>query len=67
VPNRILIVVFPELKLYGFRPGKRPFPELLRILEEDGAPGLGGATMQERKPIVIAIGSTVAIEIGSLF
>ena len=66
VPNRILIVVFPELRLYGFGPGQRPFPELLRILEDDGAPG-GGATMQKRKPIVIASGSAAAIEIGSLF
>ena len=66
VPNRIVIVVFPELRLYGFRPGNCPFPELLRILEDDGVPR-GGATMQKRKPIVIASGSAVAIEIGSLF
>jgi hypothetical protein len=40
---------------------------LLRILEEDGAPKLGGATMRKRKPIMIASGSAVKIEIGSLF
>ena len=67
MPNRILIVVFPELRLYGFGPGQRPFPELLRILEEEGAPGLGGAVIKQKEPILIARGSAVAIEIGSLF
>jgi hypothetical protein len=42
VPNRILITLFPKLRLYGFWRAKGRFPGLLRILENEGATGLGG-------------------------
>ena len=41
VPDQILIAVFPELRLYGFRRAESWFPKLLSILEEGGATGLG--------------------------
>jgi hypothetical protein len=41
VPGRILSVFVAELKLYGFRPIRGRFAELLSILEEAGATGLG--------------------------
>jgi hypothetical protein len=37
VPDQILIAFIAELKLYGFRPAERPFPEFLRILEKRSA------------------------------
>jgi len=41
VPDRILIAVFPKLRLYGFRRVESWFPEFLKILENHGATGLG--------------------------
>ena len=42
VPNQILIAVFAKLTLYGLWCGEGRFAELLKILENDGATGLGG-------------------------
>ena len=46
VPGRIVIAFVAKLMLYGFRPDKGRFTELLRILEKDwedeGATGYGG-------------------------
>lgn len=42
VPYQILVAVFPKLSLYGFWPAEGCFAELLRVLEEVGATGLGG-------------------------
>jgi hypothetical protein len=46
VPGRIVIAFVAKLMLYGFRPDKGRFTELLRILEKDwedeGAMGWGG-------------------------
>ena len=41
VPGQILIVLFPKLRLYRFWGVGGLFPELLSILEECGATGLG--------------------------
>jgi hypothetical protein len=35
--------IFAEMRPYGFRPSCRLFAELSRILEKEGATGLGGA------------------------
>jgi hypothetical protein len=43
VPNQILIAFVAKLRLYGFWRGEGRFAELLRILEKDGATGLGGS------------------------
>jgi hypothetical protein len=40
VPDQILIAVFPELRLYGFRGAESWFPEFLKVLEEGGATGV---------------------------
>jgi len=43
VPGQILIALFAKLRLYGFWRGEGLFAELLRVLEEGGATGLGGS------------------------
>jgi hypothetical protein len=43
VPDQILIGVFPKIRLYGFRRVEGRFAELLKVLEEGGATGLGGS------------------------
>jgi hypothetical protein len=43
VPDQILIGVFPKIRLYGFRRVEGRIPELLKVLEEGGATGLGGS------------------------
>lgn len=43
VPDQILIAFVAKLKLYGFLCGKGLLTEFLRILENDGAIGLGAA------------------------
>ena len=37
MPDQILSAFVAKLKLYGFRPAERRFPEFLRILENEGA------------------------------
>ena len=40
VPDQIVVAVIPKINLYGFRWSKGWIPELLRILENDGAMSL---------------------------
>jgi hypothetical protein len=41
VPNQILVAVFAKINLYGFGPVEARFPELLSILENEGATNVG--------------------------
>ena len=41
VPGQILSACFAKINLYGFLVVQGRFPELLRILENDGATGAG--------------------------
>jgi hypothetical protein len=43
VPGQILIAFVAKLRLHGFCPAEGLFPELLRILEKEGATCWGGA------------------------
>ena len=56
VPGQILIAFVAKLKLYGFWRGEGRFAELLRILEKDGATGLGG---WQRAVRIVGIGGPV--------
>jgi hypothetical protein len=63
VPGQILIVFVAKLRLYGFWRGEGLFAELLRILEKDGATGLGGSQVALR---MVRIGGGDRTGIGTI-